>query len=84
MGQLEAYGIHEIYLTGMMVGLFLNYVAEKHESDTFESMKSYFYSANFSKLLTKKAKFIKPAVSIVYTSENAAFALANMFNLNRG
>jgi hypothetical protein len=46
MGQLEPYGVSEMYLSGMMLGLFMTYMAEIHESNTFESFKAYFYSTN--------------------------------------
>jgi hypothetical protein len=45
MGQLEAYGVNEMYLSGLMTGLCGTYMAEELESDSFESFKSYIYSA---------------------------------------
>jgi hypothetical protein len=48
MGQLEVYNINEIYLNGIVISLFINYIAEELESNTFESFKPYFYSSNFA------------------------------------
>lgn len=60
MGQLEPYGVSEMYLSGMMLGLFMTYMAEIHESNTFESLKAYFYSTNFVRF-SRKNKRVKSA-----------------------
>jgi len=58
MGQLEPYGVSEMYLSGMMLGLFMTYVLEIHESDTFESLKAYFYSVNFMTFSRKSKRVL--------------------------
>jgi hypothetical protein len=81
MGQLESYGINEMYLSGMAIGLFSNYVAEEDESDTFESAKVYIYSMNF---LTKKRKHHKFSPLLVVSGDDAIYATKNFFNTNEG
>jgi hypothetical protein len=72
MGQLEAYGINEMYLTGMMTGLFSNYFAEEQESNTFESFKVYFYSAVFVVTSHKLRNIVKTPLTII-TVDGAAY-----------
>ena len=72
MGQLEAYGLNEIYLTGSMVGLLSTYIAEELDSNTFESFKSYFYSSTFALISKKAIKLFKPALT-VSTNEGAFY-----------
>jgi hypothetical protein len=48
MGQLEVYNINEIYLNGIVINLYINYLAEDIESNTFESFKAYIYSSNMA------------------------------------
>jgi hypothetical protein len=72
MGQLEAYGVNEIYLSGMMVGLFGTYIAEERDSNTFESFKSYFYSTSFS-MLSKKSKKISKSPLLISTNSGALY-----------
>ena len=72
MGQLEAYGVNEMYLSGMMTGLCGTYIAEEHESDSFESFKSYVYSsAVFMKL--KKVKKLFKAPLYIITKDGAKY-----------
>jgi len=72
MGQLEAHGVNEMYLSGMMVGLFHNYVAEGQESATFESFKAYFFSAAFL-ASTRKNKRVSNAKILVQTPDKGAY-----------
>jgi len=81
MGQLEAYGVNEMYLTGMMVGLFGTYIAEERDSSTFESLKSYFYSASFA--TTKKLKKISKSFLLVETNSGALNASWSYFGINK-
>jgi hypothetical protein len=80
MGQLEAYGVNEMYLTGMMTGLFSNYFAEEQESNTFESFKVYFYSAVFA-MTSRKLKTILKAPLLVVTVDGAAYRSWSYFGL---
>jgi hypothetical protein len=72
MGQLEAYGVNEMYLTGMMTGLFSNYFAEEQESNTFESFKVYFYSAVFAMTSRKLKRVLKMPLTVT-TVDGAAY-----------
>ncbi len=76
MGQLEVYGVHEIYLIGMIIGIFLNYAAEEEASETFESFKPYFYSVCF---ISKKLKIIKPTLFKVMAVDGGVFKAYNLF-----
>lgn len=80
MGQLEAYGINEMYLTGVMIGLISNYIAEEHESDTFESFKAYFYSAAFN----RKQKKLIPFGLLISEPDGGQFLLRSLYNLEGG
>ena len=80
MGQLEAYGVNEMYLTGMMTGLFSNYFAEEQESNTFESFKVYFYSAVFA-MTSHKLKNVLKAPLLVVTVDGAAYRSWSYFGL---
>jgi hypothetical protein len=82
MGQLEAYSINEIYMTGMLVGLFLNYFAEEDESDTFESFKPYFYSASFLSL-KKKTKNFKLNDILISNPKGGVFKSLSFFKFNK-
>jgi len=82
MGQLEAYGVNEMYLTGMIVGLFGTYIAEEFDSNTFESFKSYFYSSAFALASKKFKKIIKPNL-VVLTNEGAQYSSWSYFGLNK-
>lgn len=70
MGQLEAYNINETIMSGLMLALFITYLAETLESNTFESFKGYKYSAN---ILTNKVRKVKVVSSIIGTADNACF-----------
>jgi hypothetical protein len=70
MGQLEPFGVNEMYLSGLMLGLLLNYVSEAQESTTFESFKAYFYSANFS---VSKIKRVEKQPLVVITNTGAEY-----------
>ena len=72
MGQLEVYNINEIYLNGIVISLFINYIAEELESNTFESFKPYFYSSNFAnkKWFSKKKLIVTPENGIYKTWAN--------------
>jgi hypothetical protein len=82
MGQLEAYGINEMYLTGMTTGLFSNYFAEEQESNTFESFKVYFYSAVFVVTSHKLKNIAKKPLTIV-TVDGAAYRSWSYFGFGR-
>jgi hypothetical protein len=62
MGQLEVYNINEIYLNGLMISIFISYLSEEQESNTFESFKAYIYSANYPalKFTLKIGKLVLP------------------------
>ena len=66
MGQLEVYNINEIYLNGIIISLFINYLAEELESTTFESYKAYIYSSNLAlkKNLSYKNFIVTPGMAI--------------------
>lgn len=81
MGQLEAFGINEMYLAGLMIGLISNYIAEEHESDTFESFKPYFYSAALSR---KQQKLSSTNLLISEPDEGGQFLLNSLYNLETG
>ena len=72
MGQLEAYGVNEMYLSGMMTGLCGTYIAEEHESDSFESFKSYVYSAVLLVTSKKVKKLLKTPFKVV-TKDGAQY-----------
>jgi hypothetical protein len=80
MGQLEAYGVNEIYLTGIMVGLFGTYIAEEFDSNAFESFKSYFYSSAFVISRKKSKKFFKPILTIS-TNDGARYNSRSFFGI---
>lgn len=71
MAQLEPITILEIFMTGAMLGSFINYVTEEIESISLESFKSYIYSAN--KSLTSKLEIFKIKSRLKFM---------NMFGLN--
>lgn len=77
MGQLEVYGIHEIYLIGIIIGIFLNYAAEEEASETFESFKPYFYSVCF---ISKKLKILKLMKINVLVNNGGVFKSFTVFN----
>ena len=66
MGQLEVYSINEIFLSGLVLSLFINYLAEGLESNTFESFKAYIYSSNLANKshLTKLMLILTPSLGI--------------------
>lgn len=70
MGQLEVYNINETIVSGLMLALFITYFAEALEVSTFESFKSYKYSANF---LSHKVRKLKVSSSPAFTPDNAVF-----------
>jgi hypothetical protein len=70
MGQLEAYNINETIMSGLMLAIFITYLAEALESNTFESFKGYKYSAN---LASNKVRKVRVMSSIVLTPDNAGF-----------
>jgi hypothetical protein len=70
MGQLEVYSINEVFLLGMVIGLFLTYFMEEYESNTFESYKSYSYSIM---LVRKKIKRISLTPLYIRTQNIAIF-----------
>ena len=72
MGQLEAYGVNEMYLSGMMTGLCGTYIAEEHESDSFESFKSYVYSAALF-VKSKKVKKLHKTQMLITTKDGAQY-----------
>jgi hypothetical protein len=78
MGQLEAYGVNEMYLSGMLTGLCGTYIAEEHESDSFESFKSYVYSAAIFMKLKKNKKLFKEPL-LVITKDGAQYASWSIF-----
>jgi hypothetical protein len=65
MGQLEVYNINETIVSGLMLAIFITYFAEALESSTFESFKSYKYSANLAS--SKVCKLRITAVTILHT-----------------
>lgn len=73
MGQLEPYGVNEMYLAGMMLGLFMTYVAEIYESNTFESLKAYFYSTNLINF-SRKSKRVINADNWVCTPDKGIYS----------
>lgn len=81
MGQLEPYGVSEMYLAGMMLGFFMTYVAEIHESDTFESFKGYFYSTNCM-VSSRKSKRVINADNWVSTPDKGIYKSWLGFNTN--
>jgi hypothetical protein len=69
MGQLEVYNINEIYLNGIVINLYINYLAEDIESNTFESFKAYIYSSNMAlKNYVLKSLTIVTPENGIYTS----------------
>jgi hypothetical protein len=66
MGQLESYDLDEMYVSGLLIGLFSTYFAESHESDSFESYKAYFYSA--ANVGVRKARKFKKYDYIIRSS----------------
>lgn len=71
MGQLEVYNINETIVSGLMLAIFITYFAEALESSTFESFKSYKYSANLAS--SKVCKLYIP-VNTIFTPDNAGFS----------
>jgi len=71
MGQLEVYNINETIVSGLMLAIFITYFAEALESSTFESFKSYKYSANLASSKVCKLHIITNAV---FTPDNAGFS----------
>jgi len=76
MGQLEVYSINEIYLSGIVISLFINYLAEELESNTFESFKAYVYSSNFA----NKDYLTKPV--LILSSTLGIYKSLSVFQLN--
>jgi len=72
MGQLEGYGINEMFLTGAMLGLISNYVTEEQESDTFESFKAYFYSVALA-IYSKKSKALFVYPLTILTNDGGSY-----------
>lgn len=70
MGQLEVYNINETIVSGLMLAIFITYIAEALESSTFESLKGYKYSANFASNKIRKT-FIQS--NTTFTPDNAGF-----------
>lgn len=83
MGQLEAYGINEIYLSGAMVGLCGTYVAEEHESDSFESFKAYLYSVASFGIKLRKIVSIQLSPLLITTNQGAIYYSWSYLNLLR-
>jgi hypothetical protein len=71
MGQLEPHGVNEMFLTGLITGLVLTYIAEAYESTTFESFKAYAYTTNF--VLNGKIKHVVKNQLLVLTNDGAAY-----------
>jgi len=80
MGQLEAYGINEMYLSGVMIALFSTYIAEEYEADAFESFKPYFYSA----ALSCKQKKLVPVNLLVSEPDDGQFMLHSLYGVEWG
>jgi hypothetical protein len=70
MGQLEVYNINETIVSGLMLAIFITYIAEALESSTFESLKGYKYSANFTSNKIRKTQIKSETV---FTPDNAGF-----------
>lgn len=70
MGQLEVYNINETIVSGLMLAIFITYIAEALESSTLESLKGYKYSANFTSNKIRKTS-IKS--DVIFTPDNAGF-----------
>jgi hypothetical protein len=70
MAQLEAYNINETALNGLMITTFATYLSEALESATFESLKVYVYSANYSSLKSLKRASVG---LLTVTPDNAIF-----------
>lgn len=70
MGQLEVYNINETIVSGLMLAIFITYIAEALESSTFESFKGYKYSANFASNKIRKTKIQS---DVIFTPDNAGF-----------
>lgn len=70
MGQLEVYNINETIVSGLMLAIFITYIAEALESSTFESFKGYKYSANYT-----SNKVCKTSVqyTTIFTPDSAGF-----------
>jgi methionine salvage enolase-phosphatase E1 len=72
MGQLEVYNINETIVSGLMLAIFITYIAEALESSTFESFKGYKYSANFASNKIRKALI---SSTVIFTTSNPDFNL---------
>jgi hypothetical protein len=70
MGQLEVYNINETIVSGLMLAIFITYIAEALESSTLESLKGYKYSANIASNKIRKTQI---KLDVVFTPDNAGF-----------
>jgi hypothetical protein len=71
MGQLEVFNISETYVNGLMIAIFITYIAEAIESITFESFKGFKYSSN---LLSNKVRKLSISKDTMFTPDNAGFS----------